>query len=124
MFSETLKRMRLEKGMTQSELAKELGVTLRTVQYYEQGQHVPRDIDVLRRVARVFDVPVYSLVGSHEFYKMLRAETREKDPGTDRKELYRLLQELTSLFAGGSLSPGDRELFLEAVTALVLEADE
>ncbi|MBR1705024.1 MAG: helix-turn-helix transcriptional regulator [Clostridia bacterium] len=124
MFSETLKRMRQEKGMTQRELAKELGVNLRTLQYYEQGTHIPRDLKVLERISAIFDIPVYSLVNNKEFYKMLQAESLSKGPKADRRELYRLLQELTTLFAGGTLSPGDRELFLEAVTSLVLEADE
>ena len=46
------------------------------------------------------------------------AEYREKD----RKEMYRLMQEITALFAGGSLSASDRELFLEAMTELVRES--
>ena len=32
MFSETLKNLRLSRGMTQSELADRLGITLRTVE--------------------------------------------------------------------------------------------
>ena len=32
-----LKRMRVDKGLTQSELANESGVNLRMIQHYEQG---------------------------------------------------------------------------------------
>lgn len=124
MFSEMLKGLREDKGMSQRELAEALGVTLRTIQYYESGEHIPQNADILKRIARTFDVPLYSLANSNEFYRMLRAESLHKPPSTDRKELYRLLQELTTLFAGGDLSPGDRELFLEAVTNMVLETDD
>ena len=37
-------------------------------------------------------------------------------------ELYRLMQEITALFAGGHLSASDRELFLDAMTELVRES--
>lgn len=124
MFSEMLKGLREEKGMTQRELAEALGVALRTVQYYEGGEHIPQDPGILKRIALIFDVPLYSLVNSNEFYRMLRSESLHKSPTNDRKELYRLLQELTTLFAGGEISQGDRELFLEAVTAMVRETDE
>ena len=124
MFSETLKQLRESKGMTQSELAKELGVTLRTIQYYEKGTHFPADTNILNNIATTFDVPLQALVSSTEFYKLLHSETEQSGKQSDRTELYRLLQEVTTLFAGGKLSSGDRELFLNAVTALVQESHD
>lgn len=124
MFAETLRDLRVSRGMTQRELAEKLGVRLRTVQYYENGDHIPKDINVLNRIAAIFDVPVHTLVDSTQFYRMLRAEEPVAGRTSDRKELYRILQELTSLFAGGTLSESDRELFLEAVTELVRETDD
>ena len=76
----------------------------------------------MNRIAGTFDVPLHSLVHSSEFYKMIRSEAGQTEKQSDRAELYRILQELTTLFAGGELSSGDRELFLEAVTDLVREA--
>lgn len=121
MFAETLKSLRRTYGMTQSDLAKVLGVTLRTLQNYEHGQ-LPKDEQILIRLSTYFDIPLTSLIDKNDLLRLMRAEARlERKSEDDRTELYRLLQDLTALFAGGSLSESDRALFVEAVTELYNE---
>ncbi|MBQ5685742.1 MAG: hypothetical protein IIV27_08905, partial [Clostridia bacterium] len=62
------------------------------------------------------------LVKSDDFYRLLASEQKETGREQDRMELYRLMQEITALFAGGHLSASDRELFLDAMTELVRES--
>ena len=59
-----------------------------------------------------------------EIQGLRQRDLRQAQSGRDqdRMELYRLMQEITALFAGGHLSASDRELFLDAMTELVRES--
>ena len=52
-FGEKLKALRAERNMTQKELAKALGVSLRTVSNYETGGLRPRYASVYDDLARI-----------------------------------------------------------------------
>ena len=62
MLSENLKILRIQKGLTQEELAVRLNVVRQTVSKWEQGLSVP-DSEMLISIADVFEVPVGSLLG-------------------------------------------------------------
>ena len=57
-----IKRLRKEKGWTQSELAEQLGVTKAAVQKYENGTITNFKIDVLKRLCEIFDCPTMLFV--------------------------------------------------------------
>lgn len=122
MFSDLLKNLRLSRGLTQKELAKILGIDLRTLQNYEMGKNVPRDPKVLTRMSAYFQIPVRQLVQSDDYFHLLRTEAQMELEEKERADLYRIIQELTALFAGGSLSASDLELFAQAVDDLLQEA--
>lgn len=61
-FSEVLRELRKEKGLTQKKLAEVLGLTERSIRHYEARTHRP-DVDILIRIARYFDVSLDYLVG-------------------------------------------------------------
>ncbi len=124
MFSDLLKNLRLSRGLTQTELAKVLGVNLRTVQNYESGKVVPRDPKVLSRMSAYFQIPVRQLVRTDDYFHLLRTEAQRELEEKERADLYRILQELTALFAGGSISASDRELFAQAVNEMLQEAQD
>ncbi|MEB3059209.1 helix-turn-helix transcriptional regulator [Parvimonas sp. D9] len=56
-FSEKLKMLRLKKGLTQEELAKEIGVGVSAISMYEQGNRIPRD-EIKIRLAKFFEESV------------------------------------------------------------------
>ena len=61
-FGKRLKRLRNEAGMTQKELAAELGISRRTIDYYErEGQGLPAQL--LPDLARILGVEVGELLG-------------------------------------------------------------
>ncbi len=62
MFGKRLKRLRNDKEITQKELAKYLGVSDRSVGYYETGQRTPPP-DILKKIADFFGVSVDYLLG-------------------------------------------------------------
>ena len=63
MFSENLKTLRKNKGITQEELAVRLNVVRQTVSKWEKGQSVP-DAEMLVKLAEIFEVPVSQLLGT------------------------------------------------------------
>lgn len=64
-FKRILKDLRTEKGLSQDEFAKELGISKGAVSYYETGQRVP-DIVVLSAIADYFEVSTDFLLGRTE----------------------------------------------------------
>ena len=61
-FNKRLKDLRLEVGLTQTELAKRIGATQRQVSFWESGQIEPK-IFWLIKLADFFDVQIDYLVG-------------------------------------------------------------
>ena len=61
-FKERLKQLRLERQLSQSELAKNLGVSQRSISSWETGFRQP-DFDTLERIARFFEVTQDYLLG-------------------------------------------------------------
>lgn len=64
-FSERLEKLRNKRGISQVNLAKELGIGIRAYQYYEWDQREPR-MSVLVRMADYFDVSLDYLTGRTE----------------------------------------------------------
>ena len=63
MFTENLKTLRKEKGLSQEGLALQLNVVRQTISKWEKGLSVP-DADLLIRLAQCLDVTVSELLGA------------------------------------------------------------
>lgn len=57
----TLKAARVNKGLTQDEAAKRIGISIFTLANYEAGKSFP-DIPVLKRIEDVYGVPYHQLI--------------------------------------------------------------
>ena len=68
-FSETLKCLRLSRGITQEELAKVLGVSPSTVGMYEAGKRQP-NFEMEEKIADYFNVTLDTLRGIQEEKKV------------------------------------------------------
>ncbi len=66
LFSDRLRDLRSERGLNQSELAKELGTTQRRVSYWETGKVEP-DLVSLCKLAEYFGVSLDFLVGLKDY---------------------------------------------------------
>lgn len=64
-FAQTLKRLRLERGLSQEELAHRLGTSRQVVSRYESGTRVPK-ISTVAAFARALEVPLSALTGEEE----------------------------------------------------------
>ncbi len=61
-IGKNIRELRLNRGMNQSALAKQLNIRRQTISAYERNVSVP-DIYILIRIADVFDVSLDELVG-------------------------------------------------------------
>lgn len=61
-FGNKLKELRMQNGLTQQQLATQLGVTKSVVSFYERQERTPSP-DILRKLAAVFHVSSDFLLG-------------------------------------------------------------
>lgn len=60
-INETLKQLRLDRGMTQEEVAEQVGLTRQAVSSYESGRTQP-GLDILERLAQVYEVELTDII--------------------------------------------------------------
>ncbi|MDQ0508269.1 Predicted transcriptional regulator [Aedoeadaptatus ivorii] len=111
-FGEKLKALRAERNMTQKELAKALGVSLRTVSNYETGGLRPRYASVYDDLARIFEVPKNYLLTDEDAF-VLEARSRHGNKGA--REAQELVEGVVGLFAGGRLDEADKQAVFETI---------
>lgn len=58
MFKDKLKQLRIEKNLTQADVAKALGVSAGTIGNYEQGTRDPQNNEMRNKLADYFDVSI------------------------------------------------------------------
>lgn len=120
-FGEKVRQARIEKDMTQAELAKAVGVSLRTVLNYENENRYPNRREVYGRLAEVLDVPVNHLLTEDEEFVTAAAEKYGSSGERDAKAV---LTKAAAVFAGGELSDDDRLAFMTEIQQLYLESKD
>ena len=85
-----LKELRREKGITQEQLAEELGVSGRTISRWETGNNMP-DISLLVEIAEYFDVSIPEIIKGEREREDMKEEVKEvaetmSDYATTEKE--------------------------------------
>ena len=61
-FAKRFKELRINMGVTQTEVSSYLGITKATVSYYESGKRMPSNV-MIRKIANYFKVPIDYLLG-------------------------------------------------------------
>lgn len=83
-FGNRLKKMRLQEGMTQQQLADRLGVTKSVVSYYELQARYPSP-EVLMKLARIFHVSTDFLLGIEKKETLDLSDLTEEDVATVKR---------------------------------------
>ena len=65
-FAEQLNSLRIESGLSRSQLAEKLNVSTRLVSYWENGQR-ECDFDMLIKIADIFSTSVDYLLGRRDY---------------------------------------------------------
>ena len=71
-----MKILRKEKGLTQEQLAEQLGVSNRTVSRWETGNNMP-DISLLTEIAEFYDVSIPELICGERKSENMKEEVKE-----------------------------------------------
>lgn len=66
-FHEKLKELRIERGLTQKQVAESIGLTKNALGNYETGIREP-SLDLLRKLCDLFDVSADYLIGRADSY--------------------------------------------------------
>lgn len=126
-LKEKIKAARLEARMTQKQLAKEVGVSLRAIQFYESGERIPRNAAIIMRLAKALNVKTDYFLSDQELEQMREQdafldEAKEQYGTRGKAQAQKLLAQTSALFAGGDLRDEDREAFFEAITEIYFDA--
>ena len=117
-FCERLKDYREKKNITQAELSKLSGISVRMIQKYEAGIARPR-WEASEKLANALEVSVSDLLGQSG---MLIADAHEQGGAKAAREVKALVDELVGVFAGGELPQEEREAYMAALTKSYFES--
>ena len=109
-----IKQLRNEHNMTQPDLANKLGVTVRTVAYYENDERQPKK-DTILKICELFKVSTDYLLSESDAF-LLEAESKYGFRGKKKAESF--INETALLFAGGELSEEDQDKVFKAITEI------
>lgn len=125
-----IKEARCALGLSQDELAEQVGVSRRSVIAYETGQKSPRD-KTLYQIAMVLHVSTHYLKDDNcddpteDIEKDSYVVEVSKSYGaTGAKKINAMLSENVALFAGGELSQEQKDAYFEALTKIYMESKE
>jgi len=108
-FGTVLKELRLQSGLSQEKLARELDIVTRTYIYYETGKKFP-SIDLLSRITKFFKVGIsFNIDENGEYTARTQGDSREN---LGEKQL---IEEISNLFAGGELSEAEKDAMMESL---------
>lgn len=111
-FSEKLKEARKNAGLKQPELAKAVGVSVRTIAAYETGETYPRKRETYQVLADALGVDVHYLMNEEESF-VLAAGKEYGSRGAKQAE--KLIADMSALYAGGQLSEEDKDIVMKAL---------
>ena len=112
-FKERLKEKRSEAKLTQTELAKKVGVSDRTIQNYELGTRRPQNMEVAQKLAEALNTSVDSLLGTSG---ILVVQAQEKGGAKAARDIDVMVSDVTAAFAGGRLDDEALDGAMQALT--------
>ncbi len=129
-FSEKVKDARIERKFTQTQLAKAVGVSLRTILAYEKGEKKPRQSTMIK-LAKALSVSVKFLSDDECEQPLLDIEkdgyieeARAMYGAKGARDVDTLLDDNAALFAGGELSQDQKDAFFDAVMKAYITSKE
>ena len=120
-FGEKIKALRKEKGWSQDDLAKQLGMNKRAISCYEKGTSYPRTMERYQKLAELFGVEVNYLRTENEVFMEEVGAQYGRRGILQAKDI---LEQTAQLFAGGSLSDEDQLAFMTEMQQLYLDSKQ
>ncbi len=104
-FKEKLKVLRTRVGLTQPELAKKAGITVRTLQRYESGVSYPK-MDTVQKLADALETSVENLLDREDRDIIALGET---EGARTQRDFLKQAERFSALMAGGEIPEEDKE---------------
>ena len=120
-FKDRLKEKRTATKLSQMELAKAAGVSLRTIQNYELGSRKPQHMEVVQKMADVLGTTVEYLLGSEGTHVV---NAYERGGAKAARDVEGLVSEIRGLFAGGELEEDEKDSIMAALNRAYWDAKE
>ena len=111
-FCEKLKEARTKAGLKQEELAKALGVSLRTITNYESGERYPKKREIYYKLAELFHTEENYFLNEDEDFLLTAVE---KYGSKGAKQARELMEEVSGLFAGGNIADEDLDEMMRGI---------
>ena len=132
-FGEKIKELRKKNNLSQAELADKIGVTQKTICYYENGTRFPKGQKIINGFADIFDVSIDYLLNDTdidenennidiEYKDEFISSAKENFGYKGKKEAENLLEKTAAIISGGSLSDEDKDAFFQSITELYFDA--
>lgn len=111
-FGEKVRQSREAMGITQKELAKQTGISLRTIINYENGDRMPKQRASYTKLADVFEVAEEALMDDNAEFVVKASEYYGK---RGYRQAMKLVEEVKGLYAGGELEDEDMDAMMRAI---------
>ncbi|MDO4650299.1 MAG: helix-turn-helix transcriptional regulator [Eubacteriales bacterium] len=118
-FGEKVREARKNKGLSQVELAKIVGVTGRNVSLWETGSTLPRTRELMGKIADALDLDINYLLTEDESFMM---NVTNEFGYRGKKGAEKLMNEVSGLFSGGTMAEEDMDAFMLAVQEAYVDA--
>jgi len=120
-FGEKLRTLRLQKGLTQQELAKQAGLGMNTISNYEKGKTYPQNREVYGILSTILGVSADDLHNENDDFIF---SAQERYGRSRKKQAEKLVEEMGGLFAGGELSDEDLDGVMKTLQEYYWKAKE
>lgn len=111
-----IKRMRTERGLTQSQLAEKTGLSIATIQGYEQGKFSPR-LDTMFRFCNVLDLPLDELI---DYCREDAAQSNDKFALAS----WAMAESLNEIFTPAESTHHDNRIMMNYIDHVAKSSDE
>ncbi len=118
-FGEKIKELRKERNISQADLGRAIGVSLRTIRGWENENRFPKQRELYGKLADFFGCDTdYLLTENAAFI----TQTTEEYGPRGAKQAQIILEQAAAMFAGGDLSDEDKTAFMDEIQILYLDS--
>lgn len=111
-FGQKLKILREERGLTQEDLSKMIGVSSKTISRYESGESNPRYPSIYDGLAQALEIDKLELLSDEDAFVL---SIKEKFGSYDANYASDLVNGMVGLMAGGDITDADKRVILETL---------
>lgn len=120
-FAEKLRELRIKKSLSQAELAKQLGISLRTITGWEKENRYPKKRELYYSLADILECDVdYLLTEKEDFITDASASYGSRGA----RKAAQIVEDVNALFAGGEMDEEDMDTLMLALHEAYMEAKQ